>query len=75
MDASNFFSKLLKQPKSNAQLLDVDDIGEFDKAWRAIQVGVLITPRVSLMIRIHWNIQMRGSSSSELPNNTGGMEV
>jgi hypothetical protein len=38
MDASNFFSKLLKQPKTNAQLVEVDDIGEFDKAWIAIQV-------------------------------------
>jgi hypothetical protein len=38
MDASNFFSKLLKQPKSSAPLVEVDDIGEFDKAWRAIQV-------------------------------------
>ena len=42
MDASNFFSKLLKQPKSSAQIVEVDDIGEFDKAWKAIQVGILI---------------------------------
>jgi len=42
MEASNFFSRLLKQPKSGAQLVEVDDIGEFDKAWRAIQVGILI---------------------------------
>jgi hypothetical protein len=40
MDASNFFSKLLKQPKSSAQLVEVDDVGEFDKAWRAIQVSI-----------------------------------
>ena len=43
MEASNFFSRLLKQPKSSAPLVEVDDIGEFDKAWRAIQVGHLIT--------------------------------
>jgi len=38
MEASNFFSRLLKQPKSTEQVLEVDDIGEFDKAWRNIQV-------------------------------------
>jgi hypothetical protein len=52
MDASKFFSKLLKQPKSSAQLVDVDDIGEFDRAWKAIQVGILIIERVKLMGRI-----------------------
>jgi hypothetical protein len=65
MDASKFFSKLLKQPKSSAQLVEVDDVGEFDKAWRSIQVGFLIVARVKLMARIHWNIRMRGSSLSE----------
>jgi hypothetical protein len=52
MDASNFFSKLLKQPKSSAQLVEVDDIGEFDKAWRAVQVGFLNMSRGGLMVRI-----------------------
>jgi hypothetical protein len=45
MEASKFFSRLLKQPKSNTQLVEVDDIGEFDKAWRAIQVGILVLLR------------------------------
>jgi hypothetical protein len=45
MEASKFFSRLLKQPKSNTQLVEVDDIGEFDTAWRAIQVSILITSR------------------------------
>jgi hypothetical protein len=53
MDASNFFSKLLKQPKTNAQLVEVDDIGEFDRAWKAIQVGILVIARLKLMVRIH----------------------
>jgi len=39
MEASNFFSRLLKQPKSAASSLEPDDIGEFDKAWKAIQVS------------------------------------
>jgi hypothetical protein len=71
MDASNFFSKLLKQPKSSAPLVEVDDIGEFDKAWRAIQVGFLIMSRGGLIIRIHLNTLMRGSFSSELTATTG----
>jgi hypothetical protein len=53
MDASNFFSKLLKQSKSSAPSVEVDDIGEFDKAWKAIQVGILVIARLKLMGRIH----------------------
>ena len=61
MEASNFFSRLLKQPKSSAPLVEVDDIGEFDKAWRTIQVRLPYHIKNKLMIRIHWNILMRGS--------------
>jgi hypothetical protein len=38
MEASSFFSRLLKQPKGETKSVEPDDIGEFDKAWRAIQV-------------------------------------
>jgi hypothetical protein len=43
MEASTFFSRLLRQPKVAAQVVEPDDIGEFDKAWRTVKVGVVQT--------------------------------
>jgi len=63
MEASNFFSRLLKQPKSTEQVLEVDDIGEFDKAWRSIQVRPFKNQQawIGLICRIRWNTRMKGS--------------
>jgi hypothetical protein len=39
MDVSTFFTRLLQAPKEVQSIRQLDDIEEFDAAWRAIQVG------------------------------------
>jgi hypothetical protein len=39
MEASNFFARLLQQPHAARPVLQPDDIVEFEKAWRVVQVS------------------------------------
>jgi hypothetical protein len=39
MEAFNFFARLLQQPHAARPVLAPDDIVEFEKAWRVVQVG------------------------------------
>lgn len=38
MDVSSFFSRLVQPAKSQGAVRQPDDLGDFDAAWKAIQV-------------------------------------
>lgn len=48
MEASNFFTRLLRQPQRAGPTVEPDDLGAFDKAWQSVRVGCA---RLDLAVR------------------------
>jgi len=61
MDVSIFFTRLLQSSKEPVQSIQPDDIGEFDKAWHAIQVGELDFEAISTESSLNHEDRRRSS--------------